>query len=402
METAIVGFGQRGHIYADQFYKAGWEIKAVCDPNPYKREQAAREYGVDRRFLFADAKEFFAAGKIADVLVVASLDKDHYFHATEGLKAGYDILLEKPISPSERECVDLAAEAARLKRKVVVAHVLRYTPFYRKLKEIVAGGAVGGVVGLAQRENIGYWHFAHSYVRGNWRRSEEAAPIILAKCCHDTDIIRWIVGKPCKAVSSFGKLNYFKRENAPPDSAGRCVDCRIPCPYNALEFYSKPGWEGWFALISKGETDIAKCLKSSPYGRCVYKCDNDVADTQCVQMLFEGGVSAQLLMTAFSRTIYRAVHIYGDKGAVEGNLEDGRIRLGIFGRQDETIDLKESAGDVSSGHAGGDARLVWDLIAALTGESPFGITDIGVSVESHRICFAAERSRLNGGKLEAL
>ena len=226
MKIAFMGLGGRGSTYAHFTKYYGSEIVAVCDPNPNKKELAMR-YGMPETGFYTDEDEFFAQGKIADALVIATLDNLHYRQTMKALDVGYDILLEKPIAMTLQECLDIKNKAKELGRKIVVCHVLRYAPVYNKFKELLAQNLIGEVVSLEMTENIGYYHFAHSYVRGNWRNTDISLPLILAKNCHDTDIICWLLDKKCISVSSFGGLKHFKEENAPKGSTSHCYTC--PC-----------------------------------------------------------------------------------------------------------------------------------------------------------------------------
>lgn len=245
LTVAVIGYGSRGNVYTNYMKELGtMRTVCVCEPNEKKRELAAQRLSLGEEALFADENEFFAERR-ADVLLVATPDRAHYRHAVKGLELGYDLLLEKPISPDENECREICMLAEKKKRKVSVCHVLRYAPFYRKIKEIIASGELGEPVTISQTENVGYWHQAHSFVRGNWRNSKESSCMILQKCCHDLDIIKWLMDVPCRTVSSFGSLMYFNKAHAPAGSADFCYKCKLEkeCPYDAIGFYmDKPDW----------------------------------------------------------------------------------------------------------------------------------------------------------------
>lgn len=400
IRIAILGFGQRGYIYANiiKSHPDEMELAAVCEINPVKKPFIMQMFDIKEEDYYTDYKEMFKKGKIADILVIATMDRDHYEQALTALELGYDLLLEKPIAVEIDHCLAIRDKANALGRKVAVCHVLRYTPFYRKVKEIIDSGRIGKVATLSQTEHIGYYHYAHSYVRGNWRRADASAPMILAKACHDLDIIQWLIGEKCTAINSFGNLFYFKKENAPEGSADYCYKCEIACPYNAIKFYkSHPDWFMIFSL----DPDVGKVLSDElvNYGRCVYKSDNDVADHQVVSMVFASGATANLTVTAFSNEIHRGVKVHGTKGEIAGDLEEGRITIKIYGEKPETIDVKAGETDLS-GHAGGDVRMLLDFARNVrSGEPQSGLTDINYSIESHRMAFAAEASRLAGGKV---
>jgi predicted dehydrogenase len=398
MKIAILGFGSRGRTYANVLKNniQGHELVSVCDTAIDKRISAEVDYQVDPKNIFSDANEFFEKGKIADCLIISTMDQDHYEQTMKALQLGYDILLEKPISPFETELLEMVEEAKKRNRKVAVCHVLRYAPFYVTIKEILTQGTIGNVVTMSQVENVGYWHQAHSFVRGNWRKKSISSPMILQKCCHDMDIMNWLIDKKCLKVSSFGSLSYFRSVNAPEGSADRCLDCKVKCIYNAVSFYENN--EAWFDMISEGKTNVKEVLKTSPYGRCVYRCDNDVVDHQVTNLLYEDGVTAQHTMTAFSNDCHRNLKIHGTKGEIEGDMEQGKIYTTIFGGQKEEIDINKLHSNLT-GHGGGDIRLLEDFLNWIENK-PYSksITTIDVSLQSHLMCFLAETSRLNDGE----
>ena len=214
MKLVLIGAGQRGRIYADAALQRGLaEIAAVAEPNEERRESARRALGIPAERCYASAQDLWAQGKLADAAVIASMDQDHYAQTMAALDLGYDILLEKPISPDPLECMAIAKKAERLGRKVVVCHVLRYTPFYSTLKQILDSGELGKIVSIQHNENIGNFHIAHSFVRGNWRRADQASPMILQKSCHDMDLMTWLADSEAKQIVSFGDLRYFRPEN---------------------------------------------------------------------------------------------------------------------------------------------------------------------------------------------
>jgi predicted dehydrogenase len=342
-------------------------------------------------------------------LVISTPDALHYAQAVRALDLGYDILLEKPIAVTEAECVAIGKKAAKLGRTVAVCHVLRYTAFYRGIKDVIDSGRIGAVAAITQTENVSYWHQAHSYVRGNWRSSKTSSPMILAKCCHDLDILCWLAGAACKSVSSYGSLGFFKSENAPQNSGGYCCDCgvRKTCPYDWIKFYkANPGWFNAVrrAVPSVDDADasdeIEKALsnKGNPYSRCVFRCDNDAVDRQAVNILFDGGVTAQLMMTAFSALCTRRIKVHGTYGEIEGDFEEKSYRVTEYGKPPQTVDVTKVTSDFS-GHGGGDRVMFWDFIDLVGGRAGGkGLTTLDKSVLSHRMAFAAERSRLHNGK----
>ena len=225
------------------------------------------------------------AGKIADVLINCTQDRMHTESTLAALDAGYDVLLEKPMSPILHENVRLVQAAEDRGRVLQICHVLRYTPYFQKIREIVQSGRLGRVISVDHRENLIYWHMAHSFVRGNWRNLAESAPMILAKCCHDLDILYWILRQPVVSLNSFGSLTWFKPENAPPGATMRCLDgcpAADTCKYYAPHIYIDIGSEFARAAVTFDRSDagVLEALRTGPYGKCVYHTDNDVVDHQ--------------------------------------------------------------------------------------------------------------------------
>ncbi|MDR1093125.1 MAG: Gfo/Idh/MocA family oxidoreductase, partial [Clostridiales bacterium] len=351
-------------------------------------------------------KEFFARGKRADLCIIATQDAQHKGHALAALEAGYDLLLEKPLAVRWEDCRAVYDAARALKRRVFICHVLRYAPFFRLIKNELDTGAYGRVAAVNLTENVCYWHQAHAYVRGNWRDGETASPMIIAKCCHDLDILSHLIGAPCKAVSSMGSLGFFTAANAPAKSSDKCLTCgaRAECPYDAERIYLtdrfEKGLTGWpVDVLGENLTREAllDALKTGPYGRCVFRCDNNVVDRQIVNMDFEDGAAAHLTMTAFSEDCYREIHVHGEKGEIFGNMRDNALTCNIFGKGSKTLNVKDFEEGVY-GHGGGDYFMIKDVAAAYCGGGE-GLTSIENSMQSHAIGFAAEESRKNGGAL---
>jgi len=407
ISLAVIGYGGRGRLYAQYARFLGSRIVSVCDPDEGRRKLAATD-GTD--YIFSNQDDFFNEEKRADAVIIATMDKEHYEPVIRALNTGYDILLEKPISPYQDECDKIAALAKKLGRKLVVCHVLRYAPFFTNIKSLLDSGEFGELADVSLVENIGYYHFAHCYVRGNWRDVKTSAPVILAKCCHDLDLLCWLIGKPCVSVSSFGSLKHFTSKNAPAGSAERCSDCSVKseCPYNCFAIYNNKEYEYLAGLAKHGRLgtgeQINKSLseKDNLFGRCVYRCDNNVCDHQAVNMLFGDGITAQLTLSAFSESITRAVKIQCSKGEIFGNLDKNKLHYTVFGQKTKTIEIKCESEEYRS-HGGGDIGLVKNFIEYIGEDirSP-QITDIAVSIMSHSIAFAAEESRLNSGKVVQL
>lgn len=398
---AILGLGARGTMFAKIAKANGYKIVAVCDINEERRKDAVTMFGVEPVQCYKKAEDMFKQGKLADMLLLSTLDDSHYEYAMKALQLGYDILLEKPIALKLEEVVAIGEEAKRLNRKIGVCHVLRYTPFYAKIKELIDSGIIGRVMNINQTENVGYYHYAHSFVRGNWHNSKETCPMILAKCCHDFDLILWLTGKSCKILSSFGELDYFKKENEPEGAADRCKYCKAEgCPYNAYKIYDQ--YYTWVKQPNGQEFTKENAKKvlddnSTFYDKCVFRCDNDVVDHQMVNMVLEDGVLAQLTMQGFSSDVYRRTQVCGTHGEINGVFEENKITVSLFGgkKWDINIDIN----DTLSQHSGGDMKLFLDF-AKFVERADYGDfkTEVDKSVESHKLAFKAEESRLNGGE----
>ena len=412
---AIVGLGGRGmDSYGEALLAIPQRAKvvAIADPDPKKLEKMARVHGVAAENCFRTAEDLLAQDKLADAILICTQDKQHVNHAVPALEKGYDVLMEKPISPELEECKRLLAVSRRTGRKVIVCHVMRYAPMNRKVKEILESGVLGRLISIQSLENIGYWHYAHSYVRGNWRRREDTSPMILAKCCHDMDIMVWFTGKKCRTVSSFGDLSWFKSENAPEGSALRCVDCQVKadCPYDAEKVYlSNKGtgllhgnhrWPVNILALDPTEESVRQALANGPYGRCVYHCDNNVADHQVVNLLMEDGLTINFTASAFTPNILgRHTRFMGTKGEMTLCVErENTIIVKPFGGEPVIYDFNTSKPHWASGHGGGDSALINDFLDALEGKDVPGLSTLDVSMESHFMAMAAEESRLNGGK----
>ncbi|MBQ8321474.1 MAG: Gfo/Idh/MocA family oxidoreductase [Clostridia bacterium] len=394
-KIAVVGYGQRGSIYANYALQKPEEfvVTAIVDNDPDRLDLAKSLHTCPT---FSDYKDFLAAGIEADIVAVATQDKDHREHAIACMAAGYDLLLEKPIATSLEDCEAIYEASVKYGRKIIVCHVLRYTPFYSKLKEVVDSGVLGEIVTMNTTECVGYYHQAHSFVRGPWRNSYEACPMILAKCCHDMDMIRYILGKKCLSVSSFGGLTHFTGNNAPEGSADYCSDCGCTdCVYKAQTIYEREEFfRGYFTTDVSNEGNWREKLVHSPYDRCVYKCDNDVVDHQVCIFEFENGVTVSHTMNAFSKEIYRDIKIHGTKAELVGNMEALYLELRPFGSDVVRYDFSDA--NTSGNHGGGDISMMHSLYLERNGKPAPGITYIDVSIDSHRMSFGAEKSRLTG------
>ena len=276
--------------------------------------------------------------------------------------------------------------------------------YTRQLKAILDSGRIGEIVSIQHLEPVGYWHQAHSFVRGNWRNEAASSPMLLAKSCHDLDWIRYVMGKPCAQVSSFGSLKHFRAEERPQGAADRCLDCSVEpaCPDSAARFYLglvARGKTTWPVDVLTSDTTIAgvtEALRNGPYGRCVYACDNDVVDHQVVAMQFASGATATFTMTGFTQQRDRETRIFGTRGELFGDGSKIVVHDFLTDRT-ETIQIEPTRGDTehaAAGHGGGDARLIARFVAAIeTGDRTQILSGPTESLESHLMVFAAEEAR---------
>ena len=407
----VIGCGNRGTVYARyaEKFPQGMKVVGVADMQEERRNYMGDKHGVAPEMRFADFRDVFASKKkLADAVIIATPDNLHYEPAMMALNVGYDLLLEKPVAPTEKECKAIRDLAKKKGRIVAVCHVLRYAPYFVALRETAQSGMIGDIVSIQHMECIQYAHMAHSYVRGNWHRSKDTTPIILAKSCHDLDILRWIINKPCKSIVADGDLYYFKKENAPEGAPAYCTDgCPHgdTCPYNAISIYCK--WKEHTSVFDlHGDKDPEHLLarlkdpKYNRFARCVFHCDNDQPDHYVSDIVFEDNITASFTMDAFTCKGGRRTRIMGTRGFIEGDMKEFRVwdfltRKEKYWNQ-KVAEIPEYAG---SGHGGGDHRLVRDFVEAVAHQDPSRLSsDIDVSIESHLMGFAAERSRRSGRK----
>jgi len=414
VRIAIAGVGSRGkNAYGLELLnmKDRAKVVAVADIDLERLSLAGDAHDVPMDMRFPSAEAMLAMPKLADAMLICTQDRQHVPHAVAALKKGYDVMLEKPISPRLEDLQEITKVARENGRRVVVCHVLRYTPFFQTIKKAIDSGVLGDVVSIQALENVRYWHQAHSFVRGNWRREEDTSPMILAKCCHDLDYLVWLCGRKCERVSSYGSLMYFKESNAPEGAALRCTQgCKAKesCPYDAEKIYltnkdtgilcGNVEWPIDVLAENPTEEKIRHAIETGPYGRCVFHCDNDVVDHQIVNMQMEGGASLSLTMSAFTSIGGRTIKVMGTLGDLWGDMHENKIRIGVFGKEPQIIDLGKEKKDFA-GHGGGDRLLMEQFIDLMQGKEPDGtITTLETSVESHLVALAAEKSRLGNGE----
>lgn len=408
LTASIIGYGNRGSTYAKFAleHPDKIEVVAVVEPQPAKKLEIKANHGLSDDVIFDNWSEFTKLPKMSDFVIISNQDGMHHQTALACIEKGYDILLEKPIAQTARQCKEITEAAEKKGVKILVCHVLRYTPFYCMLKDIIDSGAIGDVMSIDSIEGVGNIHQSHSFVRGNWGNSEKSSPMILAKSCHDTDIIQWLIGKKCKKVHSFGSLSFFNKAHKPEGSPDYCVKgcpAADECPYNAIKLYYDDKDNVWFRSVAAKTTEnpsddeVMKAITDGPYGRCVFSCDNDVVDHQVVNMEFEGGCTVAFSMNAFAIE-GRRIKIFGTKGEISGYMERGIIDVHTFSDgKTKKYDMSETDGDTSSGHSGGDDGIMNALTDYFNGERVSkSVCDIRTSYLNHIIAFAAEKSRLSG------
>lgn len=399
--AVLIGAGARGQIYAQYAKRHPEELKivAVAEPKADRYALVCAQTELQKAARFDSWEQLLDGPRIADAALICTLDGQHTAPALAALEQGYHVLLEKPMSNTEEECRAIAAASRKAKRVLSVCHVLRYAPFYQTLKRLLDAGEIGETATISQIENVAYWHHAHSFVRGNWRNSKETSPMILQKSCHDMDIMLWLMGKPCKRVASFGSLRHFNAAHAPEGAPLRCLDgCRHSgtCVYYAPKLYltGNTGWPVDMLTTDLTPEGIERALRVGPYGRCVYHCDNDVVDRQVVALEFEGGGTASFTMTAFTTDSARQLKITGTRGQIMADMGTNEIYLHHFGEEKPIkVPVKLPADMNNYGHGGGDEYLMRDFVHAVQNGAVESLSGAEVSLQSHLICFAAERSR---------
>jgi len=408
LTTILIGAGNRGEGYTgimatmpDKF-----KVIAVAEPIESRRNAIKERHHIPDDMCFNDWRPLLEKGKIADVAIIATMDKQHLEPTMEAIGLGYDILLEKPVSPDPIECQKIALFAKEKGVKIVVCHVLRYTPLFITIKNLIDEGRLGQIISINHEECVGNVHQSHSFVRGNWGNSKKSSCMLLQKSCHDMDILQWLVGKRLKKIQSFGSLSYFRKENAPKGSPEYCIEgCPKAdvCPYNAVKLYYDDKKNAWFRTACTREakpTDemVEKALCTTQYGKCIFKCDNDVVDHQTVNMLFEDDATVTFTMSAFNKG-GRFIHIMGTKGELHASIADGDEPITLYDFETKKkVEIPIFAKDgLNYGHGGGDGGIVQSLYEYLNEEyTGCSISDIATSVNNHLIVFAAEESRANG------
>ena len=402
VELVMVGAGNRGYLAYGAFAERNPDAAkfvAVVEPDDGRRARFANAHGIPAERQFRSWEDIAGRSPLAPALINATLERQHHASTLGLLAAGYDMLLEKPIAPTAAECLEIASAAESHGRLLQIAHVLRYAPFFLGLREVITSGRLGAIVSVDWRENLVYWHFAHSYVRGNWGNTTRSAPMILTKCCHDLDLLVWIFGR-CEWLSSSGSLTHFTKDAVGPEIPERCTDgCPIAeaCPYFAPRVYldrlrENPASFSIAAVtLDRTPEGVMRALETGPYGRCVYRSDNDAVDHQVVLLHFAGGLSVSLTMQGSSHLEGRTIRIDGTRATLLAN--EARAEMEIHDHRTATMERIATRKGVG-GHGGGDEGLMRAFVGAIQGDRAAVLTSARESVASHLMAFAAERARL--------
>jgi predicted dehydrogenase len=409
VEIIILGGGSRGKTFANFAleYPEQARIVGIAEPRSFYRERIVKEHNIAPEYIFTDWREALAQPRFADAVVITVQDAMHMEPAVAFANKGYNILLEKPMAPNVEDCRAIVQAVEANNTTFAVCHVLRYTVYTKKLKALIDSGLIGDIVSVQHLEPVGYWHYAHSFTRGNWRNEAESSFMLLAKSCHDIDWLRHIIGQRCIQVSSFGSLKQFRKESKPAEAgdATRCLDCTYEeqCAFSAKRFYNKMLAQGkvhWpLDVITSNFTaqGVEEALRNGPYGRCVYECDNDVVDHQVVNLLYENGATAVFTMIAQTEQRDRETIIFGTKGEIRGNGEKIVVYDFLTEQKTEYRPYEEPSDDDSkkkSGHGGGDFGVMDHFTRAVAEGNPnIILSGPRETLETHLTVFAAEQAR---------
>ncbi len=397
VSIVAIGAGNRTNKYLEYVRRNPdkAQLVGVVELNDLRRNKVAVEFGLDASCCYTDYHDYFRSPLEADAVMICTPENMHFEPAMLAIEAGYHVLLEKPIAQTLEECQAIG-EAARCKKVIVsVCHVLRYHPYFIKLKELACSGELGNIISINHCTSVGVDRATHSFVRGLWSREADTNPMLISKCCHDIDFLLWLTKTRCRKITSFGSLRWFQSKNAPEGSAERCIDCKVEakCPFSAVDLYRvRRDWISNFDVPKDktiGEV-IEKELQEGPYGRCIYHCDNDVVDHQIVSMEMDSEVTINFSMDLFTLKDHRKTHICLTEGEIDGNETLLRVRR-FRGGEETVYDFSDLSHQPF--HAGADLAIMADFIDAIHSEGKYLRTSIDLSVESHRICFEAERSR---------
>jgi predicted dehydrogenase len=399
---AILGAGGRGqHLgnWIAEHPDAG-RVVAVAEPLPERRSAVAERHGLAEDMQCETWQDLLERPKLADALLNTTMDLDHVGSSAKALDLGYHMLLEKPMATTLDDCIAIDQARQRNNRIVAICHNQRHHRIYAELKHLLDEGAIGRLMTFDQLEGVGHLHMSHSFVRGNWGNESRSTFMLLAKSCHDLDILAYLVGRPCRRVSSFGNLTYFRPENAPPGAPPRCTDgCphETDCTYSALRMYIHEQDQHWFAghagMLDKSPQDQLDMLRTGPYGRCAWQCDNDVVDHQVVNFEFDDDVTGTFTMTGFTAggMDSRHIRLHGTEGCLKAHIGGNVIDCWRFKDDAHTrLEVAEQTG----GHGGADSNIMANFVEALRRNDPDHVlTGTAESLQSHALVFAAEKSR---------
>ena len=407
VSVIVVGAGGRGWGYGTYATACPDQVQVVgvAEPRAFHRERMAEAHHIPAENVFRSWREMAARPQFADAVLICTQDTMHEKPAVAFSRLGYHILLEKPMAPTAASCRRIVAAVKESGVIFAVCHVMRYTAYTQALKRLLDAGTIGDIVTVQHFEPVGFWHQAHSFVRGNWRNEKESSFMLLAKSCHDIDWLSYIVGQPCRRVSSFGSLQHFRRSQQPAGAADRCWDCGVEahCPYSAKRFYFNrlnSGQRGWpldvVDPLMTADT-LEKALREGPYGRCVYACDNDVVDHQVVNLEYANGGTASFTMTAFNPGGARKTRIGGTRGYLETDNSAVIRHFDYLTSAWKTIDTATADPSILGGHGGGDGGLMAAFVRAVaTGDRSGILSGPDETIESHLTVFAAEQARRRG------
>jgi predicted dehydrogenase len=401
VEAVVLGAGGRGRHtvggYAKQ-HPYNLKIVAVAEPDAERRKCYAEEHDIPPERCYASWEDLLAQPQLAPALFNTTMDQMHFASTMPALAKGYHVFVEKPLTTDPVECVQVVDSAKVRKRILQCGYTLRYTPFFRTIKDLVSKGALGDLLTVQHSEHVAYWHMAHSFVRGNWGNSQRCgSPMILAKCCHDLDILRWIVGRKPVRVASFGGLTHFAPTRKPAGAPARCTDgCPVEhdCPYSALKLYltAQPTWIAGTICLDQSFESRRKALQTGPYGRCVYQTDNNVVDHQVIILEFEGDLTLTFAMQGHSHDNVRTMRYSGTNATIRAHA--GLNQIDVHYYNSGTTD-RITPGTPEGGHSGGDPAMIREFLDAVRRDDPAAVTASGTeSVDSHLLAFAAEKARL--------
>ena len=405
LTAALIGAGRRGRDIYGGIIKdncTGLKINAVAEPSIIKRKLTGWQHKIPQKNQFSCYEKMLSKDKLSDALLITTLDHKHYYPTIKGIENGYKILLEKPITPNFEQLKDMAFHVKNKSNEIIITHTLRYTSFYKKIKEIIDKDIIGKIKSINHKENVGYFHFAHSYVRGKWRDETTSAPLFLAKSSHDFDLFTWLLGKRCVEVLARGEQSYFKQENHPANAGKRCLSCSIEsdCPYSALHIYlSRDEENPWPKVISRDfppRPVIKLGIKYTDLGRCVFLCNSTMPEFLEAYLKYEDNINVNFTLNGLSKNMNRITCFYGTKGELKADFEKNKIIINHFKGEKQIIEPPVKAGY----HGGGDINMIEDFIDFLyKGSGNKDLTTFEASIESHLTAFAAEKSRLSKKKV---